>query len=254
VARQNDGGTFDFFLQNTTGAPVTAMPLSMSCLFYPNNAQSSYLIDIDDTGDTENGFVLWINASSHVLARQSSGGSGFTEAETSATYSTSTWQHAGAVFTSTTSRTAYLNGANAVNDTTSLVAPSGVNRITVGRVPTSGFGNMFGGIAEVAIWNVALTAAEMLVLNPASGMFVSPLAVRPSGLVFYSRLMGQASPEIDRMRGLNLTVNSGVRFDHPGLVNTYPRAVTVPTAAAAGVTLPQLERFHPRGLHRGMYP
>ena len=74
-----------------------------------------------------------------------------------------------------------------------------------------------GVLCEVGIWNVALTAGEMLAL----GKGFSPLLVRPSSLIFYMPLMGRVSPEPDRVRGNNGTVNGTLaQADHARVI--YP--------------------------------
>ena len=75
---------------------------------------------------------------------------------------------------------------------------------------------MSGHIAEAAIWNVALTAAEVTVL--AKG--VSPLFIRRQNLVAYWPLYGLHSPETD-FSGNNrvMTLNNGpTRGNHPPVV------------------------------------
>lgn len=54
-----------------------------------------------------------------------------------------------------------------------------------------------GDIAEAAIWNVALSDAEIAML--AKGL--SPLRVRPASLVSYVPMNGAASPVIDIVAG-----------------------------------------------------
>jgi hypothetical protein len=107
------------------------------------------------------------------------------------------WHHGAAVFASSTSRTPYLNGVAGSTETTSKV-PASVNRISVGRLGRlAPIGYMDGNIAEAAIWNVALTQAEISAL--ATGAL--PVNVRPSALVFYAPLLGGDSPEPDLSGG-----------------------------------------------------
>lgn len=115
-------------------------------------------------------------------------------AVSTASSSANTWFHAAAVFASTTSRAAYLNGANKGTDTTSKTWGSTPDRTGIGANINSTIGWNFvatGLIAEAAIWSAALTDAEIATL--ATG--VSPLTVRPGSLLAYWPLIGQTSPE-----------------------------------------------------------
>jgi hypothetical protein len=105
----------------------------------------------------------------------------------SATFTTDEWNHAAAVFVSDAQRHAFLNGGNKGSGTTS-VSPSGLNTTAIGRVVISGATGLFeGDIAEVAIWNAALTDEEIAVL--AKGF--SPLCLwhRLPNLVLYQDLI-----------------------------------------------------------------
>lgn len=122
------------------------------------------------------------------------------------------WNHAAGVFTSATSRTAFLNGGRATTVTNNIV-PTGLDRTNIGSfwdVTNQGF--FPGLIAEVGIWNCALTASEVLAL--ASG--VLPSAVRPDSLVMYLPLRENT---FDYSRfGNFLTNTAAVRnSDHPPL-------------------------------------
>lgn len=70
--------------------------------------------------------------------------------------------HAAAVFTSSTSRQAFLNGVGSAVDTLSI-SISGMNRILLGgRRNSSSVGAFWGGqVGEVGVWNVALGATDV---------------------------------------------------------------------------------------------
>ena len=89
-----------------------------------------------------------------------------------------------------------------------------------------------GDIAEVAIWNVALTGAEMAAL--AAG--APPGTVSPSALVFYAPIYGTQSPEKDLISANNLTVTGATAS------SAYP-----PINAQAWYTSP-FARENPRRL------
>ena len=104
----------------------------------------------------------------------------------------------------------YLNGGNSVTNTTSLaINASNTVRIAAAQTATS-IGNYSNGyIAEVGLWNVALTAEEIASL--AKGM--TPDKIRPQSLVFYAPLVRDL---IDAKGGRTITNNNGATVaNHP---------------------------------------
>ena len=137
---------------------------------------------------------------------------------TSATASNGTpinqWSHVAGVFASQTSRTAYLNGGSSGNNTTSRLMGT-PDRIIIGaRWNTSTLGGYFSGdIAEVGVWNVALSTDDLAAL--AAG--AKPYRVRPDALVFYCPLWGQSSPAMN-ITGPAVTLNNS-----PATSTSHPR-------------------------------
>ena len=214
-------------------APVAAAPLTMACWFNPDALGSGHaVVDIADTGAGNHNFSLYLDGSgvwsANTVAALTRGGGSFSAASATTPYSAGSWQHAAAVFASSTDRSAYYNGGNKGTNATS-VTPSGLNSVAVGRLnDSSPAGYMDGLLAEIAIWNVGLTDAEIAGL--ATGL--SPIFIRPANLVFYPPIMGRASPEIDRIGGFDLTVNGAAQFAHPRIY--YPQQPIImppPTAA-----------------------
>ena len=89
---------------------------------------------------------------------------------------------------------------------------------------------MEGDLAEAAIWNEALSAAEVALL--AQGL--SPLSLRPWALVFYAPIYGRYDPEIDIIGGLNLTVLDATASAHPRIFKPGLPQISVPVAAGEG--------------------
>jgi hypothetical protein len=151
---------------------------------------------INDTGPAS-GIIANIghDGANHVLRTggRSQQADSFQSKTTTATFSISTWYAVGGVldFAGDTV-TPYVNGAadggGAVtfgasaytNSVTTLIDPVGYGSSATGT-PSSTSSMFDGAMGELAIWNAALTAADMASL--ADGM--SPLLVRPSGLVIY---------------------------------------------------------------------
>jgi len=102
-----------------------------------------------------------------------------------------------------------LNGGNSVTGGTSRTPT--INETLIGARRLSNIvGSYFNGkIAEVGIWNAALTAQEVASL--AKGMTCEK--IRPQSLVFYVPLVRQLQ---DVRQGLTITNNNGATVDnHP---------------------------------------
>jgi len=189
--------------------PATGTPVSMACWFNTATVNANdTMISLADSGTTNNWLIMnmrggvagdpiavWINAAGSQQITVTT--SGVTAGQ---------WHHGLAVFASSTSRTIYLDGGSSATGTTNLTA-TGLDRLSVGRVGDSTPSSEFNGqIAEVALWDVALTAADALMLSKG----YSPLFVKPGNLIAYYPIIGNNSPETDLIAGANLTVNGTV--------------------------------------------
>jgi hypothetical protein len=191
-------------------APANATPLTLACWFNSDSTTTNQRL-CGVYFDASNYFDLGIrgaDAGDPVAAVVNSAGSAQIVGTTTG-YSANTWHHACGVFTSSSSRTAYIDGGNSATGTTNLI-PSSATFSLIGA-----FGNPFqrlylnGRIAEVGIWNAALTAAEIASL--AKGMTCDK--VRPQSLVFYAPLVRDL---IDAKGGLTITNNNTATVaNHP---------------------------------------
>lgn len=170
-----------------SSAITSTLPLTLACWFNSTSSTAAQgLITVcDSTGNI--GFRLSIQgalAGDPLRATMLNSGSGAADSTTA--YPTNTWSHACGVFTSTTSRTVYLNGGNSSTNTTSVTQPT-TDRMFVGvlRANSAFLNYMAGRIAEVGMWNAALTAAEVASLSDG----VSPSLIRPQSLLFYAPLI-----------------------------------------------------------------
>jgi hypothetical protein len=218
-----------------TSAVVTAAPLTMSCWFNTATAASQMLMTLSsNNGSGFNEFDMSLSSALAVNAGTVDGVS--TSQANSTTNGTSgAWNHACAVYAAANSRAAYVNGGSKGTETTSRT-PSSLIRTGIGRRVGLNNTYMNGLIAEAAIWDVALTDAEVAVLAARA----CPLLVRPGNLVSYWPLIGRFSPEIDLVGGLDLTVTGATAGDHcrivrSGWVARYPPLTIV--TATAGLTL-----------------
>ena len=127
------------------------------------------------------------------------------------TVSANVWDHYAGVFVSGSSRTAYTNGVAGAENTTTVAAITptftNIGAFYAGTATSIQF--MDGLVAEVGIWNVALTAAEIASL--ADGMTCDK--VRPQSLVFYAPLIRNLQ---DLKAGVTITNNNTATVaNHP---------------------------------------
>lgn len=186
------------FLRYAAGL-ITAAPLTIAAWAKTSITGSNQRIaGLWTSGSTAtvNTFQLLVT-SANVVDAFTGDGVGSSAALSSTTISANTWFHACAVFASATDRRAFLNGGGKGTNAVSRV-PSGINRTSIGVGDGSAAALPFapsgtGDIAEVAMWNVALTDAEVASLANA----IPPFLVRPASLVAYWPLIGVHSPEIN---------------------------------------------------------
>lgn len=240
MARLFDDAALDRLEINS--AVLTGTPLTMACWFNSDSLTlTQCLMFLGDKDVTNQYFQLQAAgaiAGDPVAALVESGTTG--QAISSTGYSANTWHHASAVFTSATSRTARIDGGSAGSNTANTT-PTGLDRTGIGRRGSSSAGlYMSGLIAEAAIWNVALTAAEIGVL--ADGF--CPLFVRPSALQAYWPLVGRYSPEISVFKGgFDLTVTGAVAGDHVRQIWKRKQRLIVPSPAVVAVGQPTMRRW-----------
>lgn len=209
------------YLENTAGTPVAAVPLTIACWFFSDDLTARQNL-VSLTHPTDAGVVncFLLEAAGNVAndpIRAVTAGTGGVQAVTSTGFSSGVVHHACGVFAASDSRAAFIDGGSKGTNT-STQTPSGVAKCAIGsfRGGTSTVHLMSGMVAEVAIWNVALTDDEVSIL--AKGL--CPLFMRPASLVSYWPLWGSYSPEIDRVGDFPLTVSGATKGDHPRIF--YP--------------------------------
>jgi len=214
---------------------LSSYPVSMACWWYTtNDIGARDLMAISGLGGSQ----LMSAGGQHVIAATLNLGAVYADNVTG--YSTSTWNHSTATFSSATNRNLYLNGGAAATNATSKAWPAVTETAIATRysgIITSYFN---GFIAEVGIWSAALTRAEADTL--AAGH--SPLLIRPQSLVAYWPLIGRTSPEIGLVGGYDMAlVNAPTVAVHPRII--YPSntqsGLTIPGAPPAGAIMPQFQ-------------
>jgi hypothetical protein len=198
---------------STASNPVGTLPVTMSCWFYPDTTNARVMVCLGNQLTGNNSRVLiYHNTDSKIYAFSENATGSNTQSASTNTFTTGTWHHAAGVFESTTSRTPYLNGTAGTTGTVSNSPNFAViDRVLVGvqqwAASTASFFD--GRIAEVGLWNAALTASEIASL--AKGMTCDK--VRPNALVFYAPLIRDLQ---DVRGGLTITNNNTATVaNHP---------------------------------------
>lgn len=170
------------YLKLTT-LPVTTWPLSMFCAFYPLSATQGRLMRIGTTGTS--GYWGLQHLASQVLAADTlnNGGSGSGNPQTVNTSTLNAWNYATVVFNASNDRSLYLNSGSVATSTANAtpVTPTQLNVGINGDLSTP----FDGYIQDAAIWDIALTAADVAMLHQG----ISPELVRPENLQFYTPLI-----------------------------------------------------------------
>jgi hypothetical protein len=130
------------------------------------------------------------------------------------TYALNSWNHVCGVIASSTSRTIYLNGGGSFTNT-GLRSATGMTSARVGssHLGSGGGGSLNGDVAELAIWNAALTQSEVSTLSKG----IMSDRVRNENLIFYSPLIRNLQ---DVKGALPITNNNGAT------VSIHPRIYT----------------------------
>lgn len=215
----NDG------MQNTGTPPVVnygASGFTMACWYKraDTSASARTLMHLGQAATINNGFSLVVGSGGDVTARARDGTTS-SNATTTTTANDTNWHHAAAVYTSATSRAAYIDGANKGTNTASR-SPTDATIFRLGIFPDD-TGDMNGNIAHAAKWNIALSDSEIASL--AAG--ANPLAVQNAHLVWYAPLQINESPAIDVIGGYNLTALNQAAYSSSTdpVVNTFISSV-----------------------------
>jgi hypothetical protein len=199
-------------LQNLGFTTTFSLPVTIAAMIKPYSHPSTF-VAIGDSATIAGYTGIAFNASGQSLAfaRDTAQAQGFSQSAASAPVNQ--WCHAAGVFSSTNSRTVYLNGVVAPTNTVAISADTNrFNRLNLGgRAVGANFESVFNGeLAEVAIWTVALTAPEILSLSKG----FNPRLIRPNSLVIFNRLL---RPQQDIRNGIVLsnTGNVLISNDHP---------------------------------------
>ena len=210
----------------------------MACWFNSDDATlSQFLMGISSENDyAYHHFGLWADGSvaGDPIKADTYDGTSAVAASTSG-FSANTWHHACAVWSATNARAAYIDGGSKGTDTTSCT-PASLDNVTIaalyrwaGASNLVGASLMSGSIAEAAVWNAALTDAEVAML----ALGLSPLLIRPANLAGYWPLI--RDEDRDRAGDYHMTAYNtpSIATHPPKLKPWWLRPWTLRRAAAA---------------------
>jgi hypothetical protein len=224
VARLFARGSSEY-LENAS-AVVTPWPISLVGWFRSDDATvEQAILCVGDTGSTNNFLSMLLRGDVGGDYLQAYSKNGDDKAITTSGYTSGKWHHGAAVFTSASSRTAYIDGANSATNTDTS-NDAGLDATAIGRHNDSTPGDYFdGALCELGVYNVALTAGEVAML----AALYSPLFVRPESLVAYYSLIRD---DLDRVGGYDMTpYNTPAYTDHPPIIYPSPQSVVYVAAA-----------------------
>jgi hypothetical protein len=162
-------------------------------------------------------FRINITGATMLAQRVDDTGAASTSSSTTVANTIGTWYHAAAVFLpSGQNVTGYINGIAGTPATNAGATLSTLDRVVVGARLSAGTPGLFfdGELAEIGVWNAALTAKEIAGL--AKGF--RNRTTRPSALRFELRLIRSIQ---DLSQGLSMTANNSPSVsDHPLVI--YP--------------------------------
>ena len=234
MARSNTGSTSNYY---TAPVPVAAgsNQHTVACWFRADSITvSSNLVVITDASGSFYTALQFDGSNSSGLGdnRVILDGGGTVIASTTATIgATGTWNHCAGVVATSASRTAYLNGSPGTTLATARTLAS-LTQMSLGAFKATGtsvFTPMNGAIAEVGVWDVALTTSEITSLAKGA----SPLLVRPANLVSYIPLSGRGT-ERDWVSASAVTlVGAMAQAAHPPSL-TRPQDAFTPDIGVTG--------------------
>jgi hypothetical protein len=219
---------------STTSPPITAAPFTVCYWFkVPTVTVSQYPFGLGNSADTGQYFGLF-PAGTVALdpVRFVVNASANSNVDTTTSFTANTWHHACAVEAAANDHRAYLDGAGKQTEGTTRNV-TGINRMSVGALLRTTASNYLDGlVAHLAIWDRALTDAEVLGLAGGD----NPLAVQAADLVYYNTFLTTAS--VDVIGALSLTNNGTVTDDAD-----MPTVDAPPSDVSAWFTQHQPGRF-----------
>jgi hypothetical protein len=238
------------YLTNSSTAVLTAPPITVALWYYPtNNTNDQELFSItDNSADARDAIRLSCNMSltdpMQMVLRHVAAENDLTSG--SITPTINTWNHCAGTIDGSLTQRVYLNGTKTGVDITGVSGVTGLSRTNIAAyiATTTIINPVDGRIAEVAVWNVALTANEILAL----ALGLRAYMVRPLSIAGYWPMDGLVSPEPDLSgRKIAMTlVNAPVRSNGPPVTYFTPKApaqAILAVAAAPALSFTQRRQY-----------
>ena len=210
-------------------------PFTMACWAWLNNVTAVHSLMCVANGASDTEYYELAARGTDVgdpVAAVSRNGT-YNDATTSTGFTASTWFHACGVFSSTTSRDAYINGGSKGSDTVSSI-PATLTRMSVGslcRLNRTSYLN--GLVAHPCVWNVALSESEIAALAKGA----DPRTIRPESIRAYWPLWGDGAYERSESRRVYNLLSTGATksSNNPPVITLYERKrlIFVPTTPPA---------------------
>lgn len=222
----------------SSSVPVAAVPLTLALWVMPRTFTSTGgLFGIHNNGSPLDHFRVLNNSSGTASAQAASSGS-FGTANSSRSMTLSAWNHVAGVFTSSTSRACFVNGAGKGTNATNITPGALTHVITGahrGSSPDTYSVYHNGIIASPAIWSVALTDAEIRQLAQGA----DPRTIRPQNLVAFWPLDTPGSTvEFDQNpfapRRYDLTVTGATPAIDPPIWTPKRKRFFIPSLSVTG--------------------
>ena len=195
-------------------APATDEGLTLAAWCLADATTGAHtVLALENAGASANSWSIGLNHATTAARIFKRDGAGDNVNDTTTTYSLGVWMHICGVFAADNDRRIFLNGGGKGTGTTTVTESGPPNAVTIGARRGSTTVRFFDGkIAEAAIWNVALTDAQVAEL--AAGK--APDMVQPQSLAAYWPLIGRRTNEIDRVGNAVLTATgSPTAYGHP---------------------------------------
>jgi hypothetical protein len=214
MARVFDDGSNQYM--DVSSTPVTAVPISISCWWNSDDDnlwQCAVCIAQNGSNDYHS---LWLSDTLQVYAISRDTGNNVGALST-AVGTINTWHHGLAVFSSAALRVAYLDGGNKGEQTTS-VTPAGLDEVAIARYRSPGQ-YYSGALAEVGVWDVALSDDDALALYQG----VPAWEIKPEHLVGLWLPFGDRTDRDYSGRGYHMAATNGPTWtaDPPQVVRAW---------------------------------
>jgi hypothetical protein len=232
VAR-NFNGTNQKLLA-TSGAAITGVPATFAAIVRTDTTSLEKSILGVSRSTSSTPLFRIIMSSAGKPSAQFRGTGTTSQATGTTTLSTTAYQQIAGTFASDAATEIFYNGVSEATAAAPTNSSITVNQTEIGVLQRTSAAQFWDGdIAECAMWNAVLDAAEIAAL--AKGY--SPLLIRPANLVAYWPLVGKNSPETDIVGRYDMTVTGATASAHPRIFLPTAQILTFPSTATSGTTV-----------------